>query len=71
MKHVLRWQRSTFSGGGDGNTCIEIAATPTALHLRESDSPDIELTSTTASIAHLIRGLKTGRPRPVGAGRRG
>ncbi|MFF3483883.1 DUF397 domain-containing protein [Streptomyces sp. NPDC002701] len=71
MKHVLRWQRFTFSGGGDGNTCIEIATTSTALHLRESDSPGTGLTTSTAPMAHLIRGLKTGRTRPVGAGRRG
>ncbi|MCQ9135326.1 DUF397 domain-containing protein [Streptomyces hilarionis] len=26
MKTGLRWQKSTFSGGGEGNTCIELAA---------------------------------------------
>ncbi|MBK3570194.1 DUF397 domain-containing protein, partial [Streptomyces sp. MBT62] len=39
MDHVLHWQKSTFSDGGDGNTCVELATTPTTLHLRESDTP--------------------------------
>ncbi|WP_329218081.1 DUF397 domain-containing protein [Streptomyces sp. NBC_01485] len=25
MDHTLRWQKSTFSDGGEGNTCIELA----------------------------------------------
>ncbi|WP_159015208.1 DUF397 domain-containing protein, partial [Streptomyces europaeiscabiei] len=33
------WQRSTFSGGGEGNTCVELAAAPGEIHLRESDAP--------------------------------
>ncbi|MDX3531502.1 DUF397 domain-containing protein [Streptomyces sp. ID05-39B] len=32
------WQKSSFSGGGDGNNCLELASTPTTLHLRESDT---------------------------------
>ncbi|WP_405992867.1 DUF397 domain-containing protein [Streptomyces sp. NBC_00986] len=60
MDHVLHWQKSTFSDGGDGNTCIELAATPTTLHLRESETPDTELTTTGTPLAHLIRTLKSG-----------
>ncbi|MFD6620271.1 DUF397 domain-containing protein, partial [Streptomyces albidoflavus] len=30
MCHLARWQKSTFSGGGDGNTCIEVAMTATS-----------------------------------------
>lgn len=60
MNHVLHWQKSTFSDGGDGNTCIELAATPTTLHLRESDNPDTELTTSTAPLVHLIHGVKSG-----------
>jgi Domain of unknown function (DUF397) len=60
MNHTLRWQKSTFSDGGDGNTCVELAAAPTTLHLRESDTPDTELTTTTEPLAHLIRGVKSG-----------
>lgn len=60
MDQILHWQKSTFSDGGDGNTCVEIAATPTTLRLRESDAPDTELATTTAPLAYLIRGVKSG-----------
>ncbi|WP_043685993.1 DUF397 domain-containing protein [Streptomyces xylophagus] len=60
MTHALHWQKSTFSGGGEGNTCVELAATPTTLHLRESDTPDTELTTTATPLTHLIRGVKSG-----------
>ncbi|MFG2128576.1 DUF397 domain-containing protein [Streptomyces sp. NPDC048751] len=58
MKHAPRWQKSTFSGGGEGNTCIELAATPTTLHLRESDTPATVLTTTPAVLAHLLAGIR-------------
>ncbi|MFD0309537.1 DUF397 domain-containing protein [Streptomyces sp. NPDC127119] len=60
MNHILRWQKSTFSDGGDGNTCVEIATSPGTLHLRESDRPGVELTTTTGPLARLIRGVKAG-----------
>ncbi|WP_329251049.1 DUF397 domain-containing protein [Streptomyces sp. NBC_01478] len=61
MTHALHWQKSTFSGGGEGNTCVEVAATPNTLHLRESDTPTTQLTTSTAPLTHLIRGIKAGR----------
>ncbi|MEV8545465.1 DUF397 domain-containing protein [Streptomyces sp. NPDC051572] len=60
MTHALHWQKSTFSGGGEGNTCVELAATPTTLRLRESDIPGTQLTTTAAPLAHLIHGVKSG-----------
>ncbi|MDX3118109.1 DUF397 domain-containing protein, partial [Streptomyces scabiei] len=43
---TLDWQKSTFSGGGEGDTCLELAASPapSALHLRESEEPGTALT---------------------------
>ncbi|WP_327403530.1 DUF397 domain-containing protein [Streptomyces sp. NBC_01288] len=62
MTQAAQWQKSSFSEGGDGNTCVELAATsPATLHLRESDTPDTQLTTTPASLTHLIRGIKSGR----------
>ena len=62
MTHALHWQKSTFSGGGEGNTCVELAATsPTTLHLRESETPNTQLTTTRAPLTHLIRDLKSAR----------
>jgi hypothetical protein len=60
MPQARHWQKSTFSDGSDGDTCVELAATPTALHLRESDTPGTELTTTIAPLTHLIRGVKSG-----------
>jgi hypothetical protein len=52
------WQKSSYSGGGDGNDCLELAATPTTLHLRESDTPTTVLTTTPAAVAHLLAGIR-------------
>ncbi|MFH8284691.1 DUF397 domain-containing protein [Streptomyces antibioticus] len=30
MNTPTTWQKSTFSGGGDGNNCLEVASTPTS-----------------------------------------
>ncbi|MCX4233919.1 MULTISPECIES: DUF397 domain-containing protein [Streptomyces] len=60
MSHALHWQKSTFSDGGEGNTCVEIAVSPGTVHLRESDSPGTELSTIIAPLAHLIRGVKAG-----------
>ncbi|MGY0069050.1 DUF397 domain-containing protein [Streptomyces sp. QTS137] len=33
------WQRSSFSGSGDGNNCVEIAPLPTRIAIRDSKRP--------------------------------
>ncbi|SHI03954.1 DUF397 domain-containing protein [Streptomyces sp. 3214.6] len=53
------WQKSSFSGGGDGNNCLELASTPTTLHLRESDTPTTVLTTTPTTVAHLLAGIRS------------
>ncbi|MGX1911040.1 DUF397 domain-containing protein [Streptomyces phaeochromogenes] len=54
----LTWQKSSFSDGA-GDNCLYIAAyTPTgAIHLRESDTPAVSLTTTPATLSALIRTL--------------
>ncbi|MEV0317376.1 DUF397 domain-containing protein [Streptomyces sp. NPDC050658] len=65
MTPALRRQKSTFSDGGDGNTCIKLAtATGPHIHLRESDAPATELTTTPAALAHLLQAVKAKAPRP-------
>ncbi|MFD9392150.1 DUF397 domain-containing protein [Streptomyces sp. NPDC060000] len=56
------WQKSSFSGGGDGNDCVELASTPATLHLRESDAPAAVLTTTPAPLTHLLHAIRTGTP---------
>ncbi|MFG3515569.1 MULTISPECIES: DUF397 domain-containing protein [Streptomyces] len=60
MDDALHWQKSTFSGGGEGDTCVELAASPTHIHLRESDTPTTALTTSPATLAHLLKGIRTG-----------
>jgi len=33
------WRKSSYSGGGDGNNCVEIAARPTRISIRDSKDP--------------------------------
>jgi len=43
---ALTWRRSSFSG--DGNNCVEVAAAPAGVGVRDSKNPDggiIRLTS--------------------------
>ncbi|MBA2806778.1 DUF397 domain-containing protein [Streptomyces sp. KM273126] len=61
MTTLGSWQKSSFSGSGDGNNCIELTSTPAIIHLRESDTPTTELTTTPRPLAHLLRGIRTGR----------
>ncbi|MCF4138735.1 DUF397 domain-containing protein [Streptomyces sp. Tue 6430] len=63
MDHALHWQKSTFSGGGEGDTCVELAASRGAVHLRESDTPAVTLTTSPGALAHLLEGIRAGRDR--------
>ncbi|MFE2964620.1 DUF397 domain-containing protein [Streptomyces sp. NPDC059340] len=63
MTTPAHWQKSSFSGGGEGNDCLELAATPatpTTIHLRESDTPATHLTTTPTTLAHLLDGIRSG-----------
>ncbi|MEV6940660.1 DUF397 domain-containing protein [Streptomyces sp. NPDC051172] len=35
----MHWRKSTYSGGGDGDTCVEIAELPTRIAVRDSKAP--------------------------------
>lgn len=62
MSHGLHWQRSTFSDGGEGNTCVELAAiSPHLVNLRESDTPATVLATTRTSVTHLLHHIKAAR----------
>ncbi|MEU6813356.1 DUF397 domain-containing protein [Streptomyces sp. NPDC046860] len=32
----LVWFKSSYSGGTDGNSCVELAVTPSTVHVRDS-----------------------------------
>ncbi len=54
------WQKSSFSGSGDGNNCVELAATPHTIHLRESDAPATRLSTAPGPLAQLLHHIKSG-----------
>jgi hypothetical protein len=62
MTPPANWQKSSFSGGGDGNNCVELTTTPTAFHLRESETPATLLTTTPTALAALLDGIRSGTP---------
>ena len=35
----MNWRKSTYSGGGDGDTCVEMAELPTRIAVRDSTAP--------------------------------
>ncbi|MDF3301631.1 DUF397 domain-containing protein [Streptomyces tropicalis] len=34
-----KWRKSSYSGGGDGNNCVEMADTRTHIAVRDSKAP--------------------------------
>ncbi|MHA5054582.1 Scr1 family TA system antitoxin-like transcriptional regulator [Streptomyces sp. SD15] len=56
----LDWQKSTFSGGPQGE-CVNVAAADGTIRLRESEDPRTVLTTTPDRLAALLRHL-TSRP---------
>ncbi|WP_319056477.1 DUF397 domain-containing protein, partial [Streptomyces europaeiscabiei] len=46
MDHAPHWQKSTYSGGGEGDTCVELATMSAHMvRLRESDTPTTHLST--------------------------
>ncbi|TXL90345.1 DUF397 domain-containing protein [Streptomyces sp. IB2014 016-6] len=35
----LKWFKSSYSDSSSGNDCVEVATTPTAVHVRDSKTP--------------------------------
>ncbi|MFF1693399.1 DUF397 domain-containing protein [Streptomyces sp. NPDC058257] len=60
----LNWQKSSFSGGPEGD-CLYIAPAPDGtLRLRESDAPAIQLATTPPQLSALLLHLKHEPPTP-------
>ncbi|QLE73612.1 DUF397 domain-containing protein [Streptomyces rectiverticillatus] len=57
---AIAWQKSTYSGTGDNNDCVEVAATGDLIALRESDAPATVLRTAPAALGALILALKGG-----------
>ncbi|MGA4877540.1 DUF397 domain-containing protein [Streptomyces lydicamycinicus] len=37
---ALSWFKSSYSGDSDSNECLEVAPTPSTIHIRDSKNPD-------------------------------
>lgn len=61
MAQPLNWQKSSFSGGADGNECVELAHSDATLLLRESDEPARILPVTPDALAALLRNIRATR----------
>ena len=61
MAQAPHWQKSTFSGGAEGNACLELAAAAECIRLRESDTPTTHLRTTRVPLAGLLLHLKANR----------
>jgi hypothetical protein len=56
---VTHWRKSTHSGGGEGNTCVEIAEAGPRIAVRDSKAPArATLTFPTPAFTALIDHLK-------------
>jgi hypothetical protein len=53
------WRKSSYSGEGDGNNCVEIAATPTRIAVRDSKTPTTPpLSFPVSAFAPFLEALK-------------
>ncbi|MFF3874568.1 DUF397 domain-containing protein [Streptomyces sp. NPDC001978] len=59
MSQAIRWQKSSHSGGGDGNTCVEVADLGTRIAIRDSKAPaGATLTFPANAFASFVEALK-------------
>ncbi|MYS42689.1 DUF397 domain-containing protein [Streptomyces sp. SID5998] len=60
----MNWRKSSYSGGGDGDACVEIASLPAHVAIRDSKAPARAVLSVpTASFAAFIESVKRGSRR--------
>jgi hypothetical protein len=58
------WRKSSYSGEGDGNDCVELASTPTHITLRDSKAPTrATLTFPAPTFTTFLEALKSTSPR--------
>ncbi|MFG2265474.1 DUF397 domain-containing protein [Streptomyces sp. NPDC048720] len=59
MTTPTTWKKSSFSGGGEGNDCVEIAEGPTRIAVRDSKAPArATLTFAPRAFAPFVEALK-------------
>ncbi|MFC8428776.1 DUF397 domain-containing protein [Streptomyces sp. NPDC057253] len=65
MTASTRWKRSSFTAGGDGNACVEIATRPTHIAIRDSKAPTrATLTFPPGTFTAFLESLKSPQHAP-------
>ncbi|MFH8445272.1 DUF397 domain-containing protein [Streptomyces sp. NPDC018026] len=55
----MNWRKSTYSSGGDGDTCVEIAESVTHIAIRDSKAPArATLSVPVPAFAAFVEGVK-------------
>ncbi|WP_129306877.1 DUF397 domain-containing protein [Streptomyces sp. L2] len=63
MDNVDQWRKSSYSGGGDGNACVEIAHRRSHVAVRDSKAPArATLTFPSGAFVPFLDALKATRP---------
>ncbi|MFE9169427.1 DUF397 domain-containing protein [Streptomyces kebangsaanensis] len=63
------WRKSSYSGSGDGNACVEIANSPTHTAIRDSKAPArATLTFPAGAFTAFIEALKNDAYSVTGSG---
>ncbi|WP_432134129.1 MULTISPECIES: DUF397 domain-containing protein [unclassified Streptomyces] len=63
------WRKSSYSGGGDGNACVEIAVRRGQMAIRDSKAPaHATLTFPAPAFTAFVGSLRDGGPGITGAG---
>ncbi|MGW4033307.1 DUF397 domain-containing protein [Streptomyces sp. NPDC004838] len=60
MAERINWQKSSFSGADDNQSCLEVAPYAGAIKIRESDDPDVIVTTSVEKLGAFIKGVKNG-----------
>ncbi|MES9507574.1 DUF397 domain-containing protein [Streptomyces sp. NPDC000609] len=60
MTDAINWQKSSFSGADNNQSCIELAPVDGSIRMRESDDPDIVVTTSVAKLRAFVLGVKAG-----------
>ncbi|MBP8537034.1 DUF397 domain-containing protein [Streptomyces sp. MK37H] len=60
MSSPAKWRKSSFSGNGEDNHCVELLPVDGKIKLRESDAPADILTTTPGRLGTFIRAVKAG-----------
>ncbi|MEV0279436.1 DUF397 domain-containing protein [Streptomyces sp. NPDC050610] len=58
MTDATTWQKSSFSGPDNNQSCVELAAHDGVIKMRESDTPDTVLSTTPERLRGLILSVK-------------